>query len=66
MTTKPEEDKQTKPTELLSPKTSVLICTRLRAHSTRLLCSQNINADVEGRIVTTLLKLENNSCCWKI
>jgi predicted transcriptional regulator len=51
---------QTEDRKLLSPKTSVLILTRLRAPSTRLLYSNNINADVKGKILKTLLKLKNN------
>jgi hypothetical protein len=51
----PSQDKK-----LLSPKTSVLIQPRLRAPSTRLLYSSNINADVKGKIINTLLKLKNN------
>ena len=43
-----------------APQASVIIRTRLRAPSTRLLYSRNINADVKGRIVTTLLKPRNN------
>jgi len=39
---------------------SILIQPRLRAPSTRLLYSSNINADVKGKIVNTLLKLKNN------
>jgi integrase len=46
--------------EILSPKTSVLIQPRLRAPSARLLYSNNINADVKGKIINTLLKLKNN------
>ena len=43
-----------------APQASVLIQPRLRAPSTRLLYSDNINADVKGRIIKTLLKLKNN------
>jgi len=39
---------------------SVMIQTRPRAPSTRLLYSSNINADVKGKIINTLLKLKNN------
>ncbi len=39
---------------------SILIQPRLRAPSTRLLYSCNINADVKGKIINTLLKLKNN------
>ena len=38
----------------------MLVQPRLRAPSTRLLYSSNINPDVKGRIVNTLLKLKNN------
>jgi len=48
------------PIKLLSAKASVLIQPRLRAPSTRLLYSSNINADVKGRIINTLLRLKNN------
>ena len=51
---------QSQDKKLLSPKTSVLIQPRLRAPSTRLLYSSNINADVKGKIINTLLKLKNN------
>jgi hypothetical protein len=44
----------------LAPQASVLIQPRLRAPSTRLLCSGNINADVKGKIINTLLELKNN------
>ena len=43
-----------------APQASVLIQTRLRAPSTRLLYSENINPDVKGKIIGTLLKLKNN------
>jgi len=43
-----------------APQASVLIQPRLRAPSTRLLYSSNINADIKGRIINTLLKLKNN------
>jgi hypothetical protein len=43
-----------------APQASVLIQPRLRAPSTRLLYSDNINADVKGKIINTLLKLKNN------
>jgi hypothetical protein len=43
-----------------APQASVLIQPRLRAPSTRLLDSSNINADVKGKIINTLLKLKNN------
>ena len=43
-----------------APQASVLIQPRLRAPSTRLLYSSNINADVKGKIINTLLKLKNN------
>ena len=39
---------------------SILIQPRLRAPSTRLLYSCNINADVKGKIINTPLKLKNN------
>jgi hypothetical protein len=57
----PESQNQEIPTEdkkLLSLETSVLIQPRLRAPSTRLLYSNNINADVKGKIFNTLLKLK--------
>ncbi len=40
--------------------TQLPIQPRLRAPSTRLLCSCNINADVKGKIISTLLKLNSN------
>jgi hypothetical protein len=43
-----------------APQASVLIQPRPRALSTRLLYSNNINADVKGKIVNTLWKLQNN------
>jgi hypothetical protein len=43
-----------------APQAGVIIRTRLRAPTTRLLYSRNINPDVEGKIVNTLLKLKNN------
>ena len=43
-----------------APQASVLIQPRLRAPSTRLLYSENINPDVRGKIINTLLKLKNN------
>jgi predicted transcriptional regulator len=43
-----------------APQASVLIQPRLRAPSTRLLYSDNINADVKRKIINTLLKLKNN------
>jgi hypothetical protein len=55
-----ETQQQNNDKKLLSPKASVLIQPRLRAPSTRLLYSQNINADVKGEIINTLLKLKNN------
>jgi len=42
---------RTEGNKLLSPKTSVLIQPRLRAPSTRLLYSNDINADVKGKII---------------
>ena len=43
-----------------APQADVLILTRLRAPRTRLLYSDNINADVKAGIINTLLKLRNN------
>ena len=43
-----------------APQAGVIIRTRLRAPTTRLLYSANINPDVEGKIANTLLKLKNN------
>jgi hypothetical protein len=43
-----------------APQASVLIQPRLRAPSTRLLYSNNINADVKGKIINRLFKLKNN------
>ncbi len=43
-----------------APQADVLIQTRLRAHSTRLLYSDHINLDIKGRIINTLVKLKNN------
>jgi hypothetical protein len=42
-----------------APQASVLIQPRLRAPSTRLLYSDDINPDVKWKIVDTLLKLKN-------
>jgi hypothetical protein len=57
---KKEEHPEHIPSKLLSPKASVLIQPRLRAPSTRLLYSSNINADVNRKIADTLLKPKNN------
>src|SRR4030042_5861704 len=43
-----------------APQASVLIQPRLRAPSARLLYSCNINADVKGKIINTLVKPKNN------
>jgi integrase len=43
-----------------APQASVLIQTRLRAPSARLLYSDNINPNIKGKIINTLLKLKNN------
>ena len=43
-----------------APQASVLIRARLRAHSTRLLPSRNINPEVKGKIINTLIKLKNS------
>jgi hypothetical protein len=48
-----EETQQSKDNKLLSPKTSVLIQPRLRAHMTGLRCSDYS----KGKILTTLIKL---------
>lgn len=48
-----ENQIQVQDEKLLSPKTSVLILTRLRTPSTRLLYSNNINADVKRKIFNT-------------
>jgi hypothetical protein len=55
-----ETQQQNNDNKILSPKASVLIQPRPRAPSTRLLYSNNINADVKGKIINTLLKLKNN------
>jgi hypothetical protein len=41
-----------------APQADVLIQPRLRALRTRLLYSNNINADAKGKIINTLLKLK--------
>ena len=43
-----------------APQADVLIRTRLRAPDARLLYSQYLNANIEGRIINTLLKLKND------
>jgi hypothetical protein len=43
-----------------APQADVLIRTRLRAPDARLLYSQYLNANIEGKIINTLLKLKNN------
>ena len=51
-----QHKKQSNTTKLPSPKTSVLIRARLRAHTTRLWVLEHI-----GKIVSTLIKLKNKS-----
>jgi hypothetical protein len=43
-----------------APQASILIQPRLRAPRARLLYSNNINADIKGKIINILLKLKNN------
>ena len=43
-----------------APQASVLILARLRAHSTRLLYSGYLSPEIEGKVINTLVKLENN------